>query len=169
MRNFLFLSLFFISVSSFAQQNKPVYKLFAVASPDVLIPNAEFAETHKTGFGASLAIGYKINNYFAPTVSYHYYSVPAKSNSFTDLTASSIKAGSRIYLGNFYLLGDAGIIITNGYDNATRFIYGIGGGDEIKLNHRSRLDISAAYEGFNTGRNNGIIAVRLGYNYLIGR
>jgi hypothetical protein len=166
--NFL-LVFFFAGFITASAQKRIEYPWFVSVSPDLLIPNAEFAETHKLGFGATATIGYKFKNNFAPVLSYSYYSVPAMNSSVPNLTASLLKGGGRFYLGNFYMIGDAGAIFTNGYDNATRFVFGIGAGDEIRLNSRSKLDVSAAYESFNTGRNNGIFAVRLGYTYFIGR
>jgi hypothetical protein len=163
----LFLLLaFFTTVTA---QKRVEYPWFISLSPDLIIPNAEFAETHKIGFGATVAAGYKFKNNFAPVISYSYYSIPAINDQVSNLNASLLKGGGRFYLGNFYMIGDAGAIFTNGYDNATRFVFGIGAGDEIRLNSRSKLDISAAYESFNTGRNNGIFAVRLGYTYFVGR
>lgn len=167
-QSLLFLLLSFVVINLHAQK-RIEYPLFISVSPDMIVPNAEFAETHRLGFGATATIGYKLNNNIAPVISYSYYLVPGVNKSIETLTASALKAGGRFYLGNFYLVGDAGVMFTNGYDNASRFIFGLGGGDEIKLNRRSKLDISAAYESFDTGRNNGIIAVRLGYTYFIGR
>ena len=158
----------FSSVHMVAQKRID-YPLFVSVSPDLIVPNSEFAETHTTGFGASVTIGYKLNRNLAPVITYSYYSVPGKNTAVKDLKANLLTAGGRLYLGNFYLLGNAGAIITSGYDNATRFVFGAGGGDEIRLNSRSKLDITAAYESFNTGRNNGIFALRLGYTYFIGR
>ncbi|MBX9784453.1 MAG: hypothetical protein K2X48_14285 [Chitinophagaceae bacterium] len=165
----LLIFIFIISFTAVKAQKSRDYPLFVTASPDLIIPNAEFAETHRVGYGASILFGYKLSNNIAPVVSYSYYLVPGINKSVKELSASLLKAGGRFYLGNFYLIGDAGMIFTSGYDNATRFVFGIGGGDEIKLGSRSKLDISAAYESFNTGRNNGIFAVRLGYTFLIGR
>lgn len=166
----LLLCLLVLAVSSIAQKRPVNYKFFLSGSPDLLIPNAEFSETHKIGYGATATVGYKINNHFSPIVSLHYYSVPTKNKTVNEsLTAMLVKAGSRMYFDNFYVYADGGLIFTSGYDNATRFVYGIGAGDEIRLNSRSRLDISGAYEGFNTGRNNGIIAARVGFTYLLGK
>jgi hypothetical protein len=168
--NFLFMHKFIlacifvvVTASGFAQRKAP-YPFFTI-SPDVLVPNAEFAETHNIGFGFTVSGGYKLNRHFAPVLSYNYYSVPAKNKSIKPLDAHIVKAGGRFYLQDFYLVTDAGAAFTSGYDNATRFIYSVGAGDEIRLGKRSRLDISAAYEGFNTGRNTGIIAIRAGYTY----
>jgi Outer membrane protein beta-barrel domain len=161
--------LLFVFFTSFAQKRKEPYP-FLTVSPDLLIPNAEFAETHSIGFGFSVSGGYKLNRYFAPVLSYNYYSVPSQDKSVNaNLAAHIVKAGGRFYLQDFYLVTDAGAAFTNGYDNATRFIYSVGAGDEIRLGKRSRLDVSAAYEGFNTGRNTGIIAVRVGYTYRFFR
>lgn len=166
---FVFSFLFFITFYSFSQQRKEPYP-FITVGPDLLIPNAEFAETHNIGLGFTVSGGYKLNKHFAPVLSYNYYSVPTKNKLInSSLTAHLLKAGGRFYLDNFYLVTDAGAIFTSGYDNATRFIYSVGAGDEIRLGKRSRLDISGAYEGFNTGRTTGIIAVRVGYTYRFFR
>lgn len=158
---FIFL---YFAASGFSQRKAP-YPFFTI-SPDVLVPNAEFAETHNIGFGFTVSGGYKLNRHFAPVLSYNYYYVPSQNKTINNnLTAHILKAGGRFYLQNFYLVTDAGAAFTSGYDNATRFIYSFGAGDEIRMGKRSRLDISAAYEGFNTGRNTGIIAIRAGYTY----
>lgn len=157
-----------LSATSIAQAKGP-YPFFTV-SPDVLVPNAEFTGTHKTGAGFTLSGGYKLNRHFAPVLSYNYYSVPSKNAALNeDLSAHIVKAGVRFYLQNFYLVTDAGTAFSNGYANGTRFIYSVGAGDEIRLGRRSRLDVSAAYEGLNTGRNTGIIAIRVGYTYRFFR
>lgn len=157
-----------LSATSFAQAKGP-YPFFTV-SPDVLVPNAEFSETHKTGFGFTVSGGYKLSRHFAPVLSYNYYSVPSKNATLQeDLAAHIVKAGARFYLQDFYLVADAGTAFVNGYANGTRFIYSVGAGDEIRLGRRSRLDVSAAYEGLNTGRNTGIIAVRVGYTHRFFR
>lgn len=167
---FQLLALLLVVAGMTAHAQKRIdYPLFVSVSPDLIVPNSEFAETHTTGFGVSGTIGYKLNRSLAPVITYSYYSVPSKNANIKDLKASLITAGGRLYLGNFYLLGNAGAIFTSGYDNATRFVFGAGGGDEIRLTSRSKLDITAAYESFNTGRNNGIFALRLGYTYFIGR
>lgn len=165
MQKFILALIFLFTTATGFSQRKASYP-FITLSPDVLVPNAEFSETHNVGFGFTVAGGYKLNSHFAPVISYNYYYVPSQNKMINDnLAAHILKAGGRFYLQDFYLVTDAGAAFTTGYDNATRFIYSVGAGDEIRLGKRSRLDISAAYEGFNTGRNTGIIALRAGYTY----
>ncbi len=158
-----------IIFSSAKAQRRIEYPLFVSISPDLIVPNSEFAKTHNTGFGATVLLGYKLNKSIAPVIAYSYYNVPGRNVSVNELRASLLTAGARLYLGNFYLLGNGGAIFTKGYDDATRFVFGVGGGDEIRLNRRSKLDISVSYESFNTSSNNGIFALRMGYTYFIGR
>jgi opacity protein-like surface antigen len=149
-------------------QRKTNYKVFVTAGPDLLFPNAEFSETHYTGAGATIEAGYKVNRYFSPVLTTSYYYLPSRNNSTKNLNAVSVKAGGRLYLGNFYMVGEGGALIANGYTNNTKFIYTAGIGDEIRLSSRMRIDIGVRYEAFNTGRANGIISTKAGFSYLFG-
>jgi opacity protein-like surface antigen len=147
-------------------QRKANYLVFVTAGPDLLFPNAEFSETHRMGAGATVEAGYRVSRYFSPVITSSYYNLPSRTNAFNRLNAVSVKAGGRLYLGNFYMVGEGGALIANGYTNNTKFIYTAGLGDEIKINSRVRIDIGIRYEAFNTGRANGIISTKAGLSYL---
>jgi hypothetical protein len=142
--------------------------IFVTAGIDFLTPNAEFSETHRIGAGATIEAGYRVGRYFSPVLTTSYYFVPSRSNANKNLNAVSVKAGGRVYLGNFYMVGEGGALIANGYTNNTKFIYTAGIGDEIRINSRMRIDIGVRYEAFNTGRANGIIGAKAGFSYLFG-
>lgn len=153
---------------SFAQP-KISRPIFVSAGIDALIPNAEFGETHRTGIGATVEGGYRTGSYFAPVLTLSYYAVPADKNSNKkDLDAISFKAGARAYLGNFYLTGEGGAIITSGYATGTRFIYTAGIGDEIRISSRMRIDVGARYESFRSGRAIGVIGAKAALTYTFG-
>ncbi len=170
MKKSAFLICCFITAAciSFAQQ-KITRPIFVSAVIDVLIPNAEFGETHRTGIGATVEGGYRTGRYFAPVLTFSYYAVPADENSNRkNLNAVSFKTGARAYLGNFYLTGEGGAIITSGYATGTRFIYSAGIGDEIKISSRMRIDIGVRYESFRSGRAIGVISAKAGLTYTFG-
>jgi hypothetical protein len=113
----LFSQLLFLTV--FAQANQK-HSFSLNFGPEVFVPETDFWETHKVAIGGSVKVEYTFGKHASATFNTGITSFSGKSNvgnfltptPFTNasLLAIPLKMGARYYIGNFYFLGEAGII-----------------------------------------------------------
>ncbi len=142
-----------IASPAWSQANKKE-SFSASAGPEVAFAESNFRTTHTTGFGLNIKGEYTFgkhlsttlntgflyfagNNYFDPTL--------LNSIQYKSLLAIPVKAGARYYMGNFYLLGEGGMVFLSGFRNITNGVVSIGLGDKIRVG-RNKIDISARQE-----------------------
>ncbi|MFN4284421.1 MAG: hypothetical protein ACK4E8_00485 [Lacibacter sp.] len=166
----LFNAIILLSLIAFdttAQRPPRQQPYFISIGPDVLIPDGEFDLTHRTGVGATAEIGWRAGRTLAPVAGYSWYSLPGKAGNVS-LSAQIIRGGMRAYLGNLYLMGEAGTMFQTGYADGNAFVWILGAGDEIRLGRRTRIDVSGRYESFNAVRRVGVIGVRTAFTWKWG-
>jgi hypothetical protein len=158
MKKILLYSLTFVLLNSTAlQTNAQANKKHSLSinlGPEVFRPE-NFWDTHKVGAGISLKTEYTFGKHASATFNtgFTYFDGRRQFEDFTSpavkfyepIVAIPLKAGARYYVGNFYLLGEAGAIVMTKYSNTTKAVFSVGIGDKIKIG-RNKLDISARQE-----------------------
>ncbi len=129
--------------------------------PEFFAPE-NFRETHRVGGGLSVKAEYTFGKhasatfntgltYFAGKRQFEDFTSPIPKK-YTPIIAIPLKAGGRYYIGNFYLLGEAGVIVMTNFSNTTKAVFSAGLGDKIKIG-RKYIDISGRQEIW-LGKNN---------------
>lgn len=158
----------------FAQANKK--ESFSVNfGAEVFGPESNFRGTHRTGFGPTIKAEYTFGKHLSATFNTGFTYFKGKSvfetgallrTDYKPLLAIPAKAGVRYYLGNFYFLGEAGLVVLNRYVNSTNAALSVGVGDKIRIG-RNKLDISARQEiWFNTPQNFNMAVLRVAYEIV---
>jgi hypothetical protein len=158
----------------FAQANKK--ESFSVNfGVELFGPESNFRSTHRTGFGPTIKAEYTFGKHLSATFNTGFTYFEGKSvfetgsllrTDYKPLLAIPAKAGARYYLGNFYFLGEGGLVVLSRYTNSTNAAISVGVGDKIKIG-RNRLDISARQEiWFNTPRNFNMAVLRVAYEIV---
>jgi hypothetical protein len=141
--------------------------------PEVFVPEKDFWATHKIGGGLSVKTEYTFGKHASATFNTGITFLKGKQQ-FMDFTSPSptfyksitalpLKLGSRYYIGNFYFLGETGIIVNLNNSLPTKVVFGAGIGDKIKIGYQ-KLDISLRQEMWTANRNNLYMAVlRIAY------
>ncbi len=122
--------------------------------PEVFAPE-NFRETHGVCIGASIKAEYTFGKHASATFNtgLTYFKGKKQFEDFTSplpqfykpIVAIPLKVGARYYVGNFYLLGEAGAIVMTNFSNGTKAAFSVGLGDKIKIS-RKFLDISLREE-----------------------
>ncbi len=138
-------------------------------------PERNFRTTHRTGFGPSIKAEYTFGKHLSATFNTGFSYFEGKSvfetgtllrTDYKPLLAIPAKAGVRYYLGNFYFLGEAGLVVLSRHLNSTNAVFSVGVGDKIKIGHK-KLDISARQEiWLNTPRNFNMAVLRVAYEIV---
>jgi hypothetical protein len=138
-------------------------------------PESNFRSTHRTGFGPTIKAEYTFGKHLSATFNTGFTYFTGKSvfetgsllrTDYKPLLAIPAKAGVRYYLGNFYFLGEGGLVVLNRYTNSTNAALSVGVGDKIRIG-RNKLDISARQEiWFNTPRNFNMAVLRVAYEIV---
>lgn len=164
--------LFFVMISpAWSQANRK--ESFSVsAGPEIAFPEGNFRSTHRIGFGLNIKGEYTFGKHLSATLNTGFLSMqglsyfdPALLSSikYKSLLAIPVKGGARYYMGNFYLLGEGGVIFLSNFAASTNGVISIGLGDKIKIG-RNKLDISARQElWFAQPRNFNLAVIRIGY------
>jgi hypothetical protein len=158
----------------FAQANKK--ESFSVNfGAELFGPENNFRTTHKTGFGPTIKAEYTFGKHLSATFNTGFNYFAGKTvfetgtslrTDYKPLLAIPAKAGVRYYLGNFYFLGEAGLVVLSRHINSTNAAVSVGVGDKIKIGH-NKLDISARQEiWFNTPKNFNMAVLRVAYEIV---
>jgi hypothetical protein len=143
-----------IFLKVFAQANEK-HSFSLNFGPEVFIPETDFWETHKVAIGGSIKAEYTFGKHASATFNTGIVNFSGKSNLGNFLTptpstnasllAIPLKMGARYYIGNFYFLGEAGIVLVSNFTNTTKTAFSVGLGDKIKIGNR-KLDASLRQE-----------------------
>ncbi|MCX6316655.1 MAG: hypothetical protein NTW29_05165 [Bacteroidetes bacterium] len=139
---------------------------------DLAYPENTFRKTHSWGYGSTIKSEYVFANHTSVTGSVGFYQFSSKTNLLNPggerLTGVPIKLGGRYYFGNFYLGGDAGLLLQGGYKKNEGFAYSFLLGDElITGKHGNSLDISFRYESWVTEIRRSFVGLRLAYEFRL--
>jgi hypothetical protein len=123
--------------------------------PEVFVPENDFWATHKLGGGLSIKTEYTFGKHASATFNTGITYIKGKQQfeNFTSpsptfyksITALPLKLGARYYIGNFYFLGETGLIMNLNNSLPTKVIFGAGIGDKIKIGYQ-KLDVSLRQE-----------------------
>ncbi len=129
--------------------------------PEIFAPE-NFWDTHRVGGGISLKAEYTFGKHASATFNtgLTHFAGKRQFEDFTSpepkfykpIVAIPLKAGARYYIGNFYVSGEAGIIVMTNFSNTTKAVFSAGLGDKIKIG-RKYIDISGRQEIW-LGKNN---------------
>jgi hypothetical protein len=159
---------------SFAQANKR--ESFSLnAGPEVLFPERDFRKTNNTGFGASIKGEYTFGKHASATINTGFSAFTGKAyldtvsgmqQDYKSILAVPVRVGARYYLGNFYFLGETGMVFLNENGNSTNALFTIGAGDKIKIGY-NKLDISVRQETWiSKPRNFNMAVLRIAYEIV---
>lgn len=139
---------------------------------ELLIPERKLSQTNRTGLGATAKAEYVFGKHATATLVSGYYFLSGKTKQsvlFEDISAIPVKAGLRYYLGSFYGSGEAGVLFGDAFNGGNGFVYSLGMGDKININGRV-IDITLRHEVWTlNSSNNGIIALRVGYEFAVNQ
>ena len=150
----IFCLLITFNKQTFAQANQK-HSFSMNFGPEVFVPETNFFSTHKAGFGFSVKTEYTFGKHASATFNtgitflkgkqqFEDFTSPSPTF-YKSITALPLKLGSRYYIGNFYFLGEAGIIVNLNNSLHTKVVFGAGIGDKIKIGYQ-KLDISLRQE-----------------------
>jgi hypothetical protein len=145
--------------------------LYASAGGEMLFTETKLNKSHRNGWGATVKGEYVLGEHASVTLVSGYYHMAGRTTSFTyrDITAIPVKAGARYYLGSFYGAAETGAIFFSDFNKGAGFVYSFGLGDKFRLG-KSVFDIGLRHEGWSvSGVRNGVIALRVGYEFMINR
>jgi hypothetical protein len=159
---------------SFAQANKK--ESFSLNfGLEALFPEGDFRETHNTGFGATVKGEYTFGKHASATINTGFAAFTGKGyldtilgmqQNYKSIFAIPVRAGARYYLGNFYFLGETGLVFKNENGNSTNALFTIGLGDKIKIGN-NKLDISLRQETWiSSPRNFNMAILRVAYEIV---
>jgi hypothetical protein len=141
--------------------------------PEVFVPEKDFRTTHNVGGGLSIKSEYTFGKHASATFNTGITYINGKQQ-FEDFTnpgptfyksiiALPLKVGARYYIGNFYFLGETGLITNLNNSLPTKVIFGAGIGDKIKIGYQ-KLDVSLRQEMWTANREQLNMAVlRIAY------
>lgn len=141
--------------------------------PEIFVPERDFWATHKAGGGLSIKTEYTFGKHASATFNtgitflngkqrFEDFTSPSPTF-YKSITALPLKLGSRYYIGNFYFLGEAGIIVNLNNSLPTKVAFGAGIGDKIKIGYQ-KLDVSLRQEMWTANKENLNMAVlRIAY------
>lgn len=175
LRTIVLMGLFLASTSIlFAQANKKE-SWSLNAGPEVLFPEGDFRGTHNTGLGGSVKLEYTFGKHLSATINTGLSIFSGRADlsnplgsprDFRQLRAIPVKAGTRYYLGNFYMQGEAGVVFTDGFINAGAAVFSLGVGDKIRIGG-NKIDLSARQELWTWNSGNLYMAViRIAYEIV---
>lgn len=139
---------------------------------DVIYPENNFRKTHGWGYGATLKAEYVFAKHTSVIASTGYYKLGAKTNILNPggqtVFGIPVKLGGRYYFGNFYLGGEAGLLLQGGFKKNEGLVYSFFLGDELvtKKNGNS-LDISFRHEAWVTDQTRAFVGLRLAYEFRL--
>jgi hypothetical protein len=129
--------------------------------PEIFVPEKDFWATHKSGGGLSIKTEYTFGKHASATFNtgITFLKGKQKFEDFTSpsptfyksITALPLKLGTRYYIGNFYFLGETGIIANLNNSLPTKVVFGAGIGDKIKIGYQ-KLDVSLRQEMWTANR-----------------
>ncbi|MBL7748702.1 MAG: hypothetical protein JNM19_14795 [Chitinophagaceae bacterium] len=139
---------------------------------DVIYPENNFRKTHGWGYGATVKAEYVFAKHTSVTASTGFYSLAAKTNILNPggetVFGVPVKVGGRYYIGNFYLGGDAGLMLQSGFKKNEGFVYSFFLGDELVTGkHGNSLDISIRHEAWVTDQARAFVGLRLAYEFRL--
>jgi len=139
---------------------------------DVIYPENLFRKTHSWGYGATLKAEYVYAKHVSVTGLIGIYGLSSKTNMLNpggeSITGVPLKLGGRYYLGNFYLGGDAGLLLQSGYKKNEGFVYSFYLGDELVTGKTGNsLDISIRHEAWVTDQTRAFLGLRLAYEFRL--
>jgi hypothetical protein len=121
---------------------------------EVFGPEGNFRRTHRPGFGPTIKAEYTFGKHLSATFNTGFTYFPGKTvfetgtllrTDYKPLLAIPAKAGARYYLGNFYFMGEAGLVVLTRHVNSANAALSVGVGDKIRIG-RNKIDISARQE-----------------------
>lgn len=161
----------FISTGLFGQIGK-IRTFNLSVGADVLYPENNFRKTHGWGYGATVKAEYVFAKHTSVTASTGLYSLAGKENILNpagqNVLGIPLKLGGRYYLGNFYLGGDAGLLLQSGFKKNEGIAYSFFLGDElITGKNGNSLDISIRHEAWVTDQTRAFVGLRLAYEFRL--
>ncbi len=139
---------------------------------DVIYPENNFRKTQGWGYGATVKAEYVFAKHTSVIASTGFYSLSGKTNILNPggetVFGVPIKVGGRYYIGNFYLGGDAGLLLQSGFKKNEGFVYSFFLGDELVTGKSGNsLDISIRHEAWVTDQTRAFVGLRLAYEFRI--
>jgi hypothetical protein len=161
--------------TAWAQANKQ--QSFSLnIGPDLLVPESELRNTHRTGFGGSVKAEYTFGKHLSATFNTGFASLPGaryfdstvmKTARYKNMTAIPLKLGIRYYVGSFYVAGEGGMVLLGQFTSDNNGVGSIGLGDKINIGRHNKLDISLRYEYWlRPQKDYRVIGVRIGYEIM---
>jgi hypothetical protein len=136
-----------------------------------LFPNSSLRQTHHPGGGLNIKGEYVFAKHTSVTSSIGYNYLAGKKSSvkrYENVKSIPIKAGLRYYLGNFYAMGEAGVLIERGFEAGQGIIFAVAMGDEIvRQANGNSLDISLRYERWGTRIYSSVVGLRVAYEFRL--
>ncbi len=123
--------------------------------PELFVPETNFFSTHKVGGGLSIKTEYTFGKHASATFNtgvtflngkqrFENFISPSPTF-YKSISVIPLKMGGRYYIGNFYFLGEAGLILNLNNSLPTQTAFSAGIGDKIKIGHQ-KLDLSLRQE-----------------------
>ncbi len=138
---------------------------------EALFANSTLRQTHHPGAGINVKGEYVFAKHTSVTSSIGYNYLAGKKSSakrFEAIESIPIKAGLRYYLGNFYAMAEAGVLIERSFEAGEGIIFAMAMGDEIvRQSNGNSLDISLRYERWGTRIYSSIVGLRVAYEFRL--
>lgn len=139
---------------------------------DLIYPENSFRKTHGWGYGATVKGEYVFAKHTSVTASVGAYRLSPKTNMLNpggeSVQSIPFKLGGRYYLGNFYLGGDAGLLLQGGFRKNEGLVYSFFLGDELVTGKNGNsLDISIRHEAWVTDITRAFVGLRLAYEFRL--
>lgn len=157
-------------VSAFCQVGKKGSTNISVGG-EALFANSTLRQTHHPGAGMNIKGEYVFAKHTSVTTSVGYNYLAGKKidgKRQNPIESIPLKAGLRYYLGNFYAMAEAGVLIERNFEAGNGMIYSVAMGDEIvRQANGNSLDISLRYERWGTRIYSSIVGLRIAYEFRL--